>query len=275
MAGDTGDIGDVADLGRRQFIFKSAALMAGGVAGFNPFLKALAHEAVFRPRISIIIDDVGFSLSRANHFLELDFPLTYSVLPRLRDSLRIAEMIHGQGHEVMIHQPMEPYNGDIDPGPCALYVDDHPDKIRAILESNLSDFPFAVGINNHMGSRFTSSESCVSRALQIIKSSNRFFLDSITSSHSKGYQTALRLHMPAGRRDIFLDNSPDEINILKQLKRLMARARTCGQAVGIGHPYPQTVRALKWFIKQEDLSGYYFTHISNIIYPERPVHTHV
>ena len=259
---------DIKDIGRRRFIFRSAAIMAGGMLGFNPFIKALACENMSHPQISIIIDDIGFTFSGANSFLELDIPLTYSVIPRLKESLRISEMILKQGHEIMVHQPMEPYNNEIDPGPCALYVADQPDKIRTILESNISDYPFAVGVNNHMGSRFTSNEDSVSQALQIIKSNNRFFLDSVTSSHSKGYQTALKLHMPTGRRDIFLDHNPDEVIIQKQLKRLMAIARAFGQAVGIGHPYPQTAQALKSFIEQHDLSKCNFTYISKIIYPD-------
>ena len=259
---------DIKDIGRRRFIFRSAAFVAGGIVGFNPFIKALACENICHPQISIIIDDIGFSYSIASSFLELDIPLTYSVIPRLKKSLSIAEMIREQGHEVMIHQPMEPYNDEIDPGPCALYVGDQPEKIRTILESNLADYPFAVGVNNHMGSRFTSNENSVFQALQVIKSDNRFFLDSVTSSHTKGYQTALKLHMPTGRRDIFLDHIPDESIIQKQLKRLMNIARAFGHSVGIGHPYPQTVQSLRRFIEQHDLSKCNFSYISKIIYPD-------
>lgn len=265
----------IEDIGRRRFILKGAALLAGGIIGFNPLLKAQACKTACCPQISIIIDDIGFSLSRADSFLELGFPLTYAVLPRLKKSGRIAKTISEQGHEIMLHQPMEPYNEKIDPGPGALHVNDHPEKIRATLETNLSDFPSAVGVNNHMGSRFTSSENSISRALKIIKSNNRFFLDSITSSHSKGYQTALKLHMPAGRRDVFLDHYPEERNILKQLKRLTALAKTHGQAVGIGHPYLQTVRALKCFKETQDLTGFCFTYVSSIIYPDLPDYDYI
>ena len=176
--------GNTKDMDRRRFIFRSAAFVAGSMVSFNPFINALAYEHLSHPQISIIIDDIGFTYSGTYNFLELGIPLTYSVLPRLKESTRIAELIHEQGHEVMIHQPMEPYNDEIDPGPYALYVSDQPDKIRDILEANLADYPFAVGVNNHMGSRFTSNENSVLQALQIIKSNNRFFLDSVTSSHS-------------------------------------------------------------------------------------------
>ena len=56
----------------------------------------------------------------------------------------------------MLHLPMEPL-GDEDPGPGALLVDMKNMELNQRLNLALEKFPNFVGINNHMGSRFTSN----------------------------------------------------------------------------------------------------------------------
>ncbi|RLA80522.1 MAG: hypothetical protein DRG33_02210 [Deltaproteobacteria bacterium] len=51
--------------------------------------------------------------------------------------------------------------------------------------------------------------------------------------------------MAAIGRDVFLDNDQDEEAFLKQWRVLLRRARRRGRAVGICHPYPSTIRALR------------------------------
>ena len=86
-----------------------------------------------RPEIAIIIDDVGYNFSRVLPFLELGVPITFSVLPRLAYSTVSAEKVHEEGHEVMLHQPMEPCNPLIDPGPGALYLSQSTKEICGII----------------------------------------------------------------------------------------------------------------------------------------------
>jgi polysaccharide deacetylase 2 family uncharacterized protein YibQ len=123
---------------RRSFLLKSAGLLVGSLFGVNSFSKVFALEKhqthpFIKPRIALIIDDIGYSLSRARRFLDLGAPITYSILPRQVYSHDLAIEIHGQGHEIMLHQPMEPYNANLfDPGPGALYVGDGAERIGMI-----------------------------------------------------------------------------------------------------------------------------------------------
>jgi polysaccharide deacetylase 2 family uncharacterized protein YibQ len=151
---------------------------------------------------------------------------------------------------------MEPFDPQIDPGPGALFVGDRQYKIDRILEENIAEVPYATGINNHMGSRFTSCQEEIRDTLKVVKTRGLFFIDSLTTSRSVGYQTAKRLRMATARRNIFLDNSPEEPAILSQLYRLRQHARRYGYAIGIGHPYPETARAIDSFqgiIRKSDL----------------------
>lgn len=199
------------------------------------------------PRIALIIDDIGSSISRARAFMALGLPITFSILPRLPYSEFLAEEIHGEGHEIMLHQPMEPYCHEIDPGPGAVYVAYRGPKIENIVENNLLQIPQAKGVNNHMGSRFTSSSRKVTQALRIIKQRDLFFVDSLTSVHSKAYRMAKRLHMRTAPRNVFLDDPPDPPAMRFHFRHLVHHARQYGSAIGIGHPHLTTLRALHEF----------------------------
>ena len=77
-------------------------------------------------------------------------------------------------------------------------------------------------------------------------------MDSFTSNRSVAYATAMSYHMPTAHRNIFIDNKREEEAILAQLYRLGQHAVRHGRALGIGHPYPETVRAIKRFTQDLD-----------------------
>lgn len=239
-----------AAINRREFLCKSVAFSIGSLLGLNTFARAFASDTpVLEPRIALIIDDIGFSRSRLDIFLEIEAVMTFAVLPRLPMSLKLAEKIHSLGYEIMLHQPMEPADASIDPGPGAVFVGYNKDEISMIMEENISEFPFATGVNNHMGSRFTACEREMKDVIKILKDKGLFFVDSLTTNHSAGYQAAKSLNVAAAKRNIFLDRVPVVSSITGQLEKLKARARKTGSAIGIGHPYPETAEAIALFKK--------------------------
>jgi len=251
---------------RRHFLYKSAYFFAGSLLGFNCFSKALASErSFFQPRIAIIIDDIGFSRSRVRQFLELGIPMTFAVLPRLNNSCLLAEEIHTQDHEIILHQPMEPYASNLDPGPGAIYVGDGANRITNTIKDNISSVPCIIGVNNHMVSRFTACQKDMNAALRVIKKNGLFFIDSVTTSRSTAYQTAKKLSVSTAFRNIFLDNRREESAILSQLHKLKKHAMRYGHAIGIGHPYPETARAIGCFKRDIKGSGTSFVHVSDLL----------
>lgn len=243
--------------------------MAGSLIGFNLFSKSYALEkkdtSQIRPCIALIIDDIGYSLSRARQFLELGVPITFSILPKLPNSINLSAEIKNKGHEIMLHQPMEPCNSSLDPGPGALYAQDGEERITRVIEENISEIPFAAGINNHMGSKFTALPDKMNHALRIVKEKKMFFVDSLTSNHSKGFSTARALNMAAAHRNIFLDNIVEEPAVIYQLLKLAKIARKHGSAVGIGHPFPETASAIKKFCSRYNSSAVSLVYISEVI----------
>jgi len=152
--------GSSGGLNRRQLIRQLSWTIGGCLMGFLNISKVLASDSTqdqttIFPKIALIIDDIGHSRSLADQFVELQATLTFSVLPHLAYSRQLAQELHHQGYEVMLHQPMEPLNDCCDPGPGAVFVGDNANQIESIIQSNISEIPFAKGVNNHMGSRFT------------------------------------------------------------------------------------------------------------------------
>jgi polysaccharide deacetylase 2 family uncharacterized protein YibQ len=232
----------------------------------------LVHAAGLAPgprrksaAMAIIIDDIGFSRSRAHNFLSLNIPLTFSILPRITYTRELAETLHGAGHEIMLHQPMEPVDNSFNPGPGALYTAYRQPEIVAAIEKNISQIPNVIGVNNHMGSKFTADPDKMRQALDVVKSRQLFFVDSMTTNRSAGFPTASRLGITAVRRNIFLDNRLAVADILRQLDQLQGHALKTGKAVAIGHPFPETVAALRIFNRRRKKAGVKFVHISGIL----------
>ena len=253
---------------RRSFLVNGLTYLAGSLLGLNLFSMAEAKERRFWPmpnpsgqgrslsapisKIALIIDDIGYSVSRARAFLSLKMPMTFSILPQLRHSKELAEEIAETGREVMLHQPMEPYGNEIYPGPGALYTSDEDRIIEETIAENLWEIPQATGVNNHMGSRFTSCSTKVIHALKIIKKKELFFVDSLTSRYSQAYKMARQLQMRTAPRNVFLDHTPDIHLIHRQLICLKQHAMKHGAAIGIGHPHLSTLSALENFKQNLD-----------------------
>lgn len=228
-------------------------------------LERLAPAPVQPPRISIIIDDVGFSSVALRPFYGLDLPLAFAVFPCLPRTAALANGLDERGYEVLLHQPMEPYRAGLNPGKGVLKLADSAERIARITRDNLAQIPQAIGVNNHMGSRFTAHTKPMEATLAVVKQAGLFFVDSRTTGRSVAYRTAQALQVSTARRDVFLDNRRDEQAITKQLRTLVRISRTHGSAIGIGHPYGETARAIRDFRPELARSGVEMVRVSSLV----------
>jgi polysaccharide deacetylase 2 family uncharacterized protein YibQ len=219
-----------------------------------------------RPRIAIVVDDLGSNKRVAEELLRLDASLTFSIFPLEPSSRRIAHKAHAQGREVILHLPMEPRGYPLkDPGKGALFVSMGERELLRQLRKDLEAVPFIKGVNNHMGSRFMEHGEKVRLVLQELQKRGLFFLDSRTTSKSQGYQIARELALRTDTRDLFLDNETDVQDIQAQLEKLIRIARNNGTAIGICHPYPSTITALKEMIPQIKAEGIQIVPLSQAL----------
>lgn len=199
-----------------------------------------------KPRVAIIIDDLGYDARLAEQFLSCGIPLTFSILPHSPANKIIARAAHEKGWEVMLHLPMEPTEYPaVNPGPGVLLTSMSPDELLRKLENNLADVPYVAGVNNHMGSRMTKVSTQLYQIFSVLKKNGFFFVDSRTTSETLCRPSARLLQVPFAERDIFLDNVPGPDYIAHQLEQLVELARQKGGAIGIAHPHAVTARVLK------------------------------
>jgi polysaccharide deacetylase 2 family uncharacterized protein YibQ len=202
-----------------------------------------------RPRVAIIIDDIGYDRQLLRQFLSLDIPLTFAVLPESPFQQRMVKEIHSRGREIMLHQPMEPEEyPQVNPGPGALLASMAPDDLIAQLNRNLDALPGVKGINNHMGSRLTAESARMYQVFSVLKERQLFFVDSRSTVATVCRPSARMFQVPFAERDVFLDHYQDAVFVRKQFRELLREADKHGQAVAIGHPYPVTVKIFKEFL---------------------------
>jgi polysaccharide deacetylase 2 family uncharacterized protein YibQ len=254
-------------LTRRDFLLKTGAVTAGAVFSSNFFAHALPEKSpiINNPKIAIILDDVGYNMSYIRPFLELKVPITFSILPHIHYSRRLAKRINDEGHQIMLHQPMEPHNSLLNPGPGTLYLNQNIEELHETVEKNIMSFPFAVGVNNHMGSLFTESRQKVLETLKVFKAKEFFFIDSVTSRNSHAFVTAENLNMKTASRNIFIDNQNNKTSICRQLAKLKKHALKFGSAIGIAHPRPETACAMAEFFYSGEASNLSVEYISGIL----------
>ncbi|MHB8764551.1 MAG: divergent polysaccharide deacetylase family protein [Deferrisomatales bacterium] len=208
-----------------------------------------------RPRLAVVIDDLGRDLALAQAFLDLELPVTPAILPFLPHSRGTVELARARGREFLLHLPMQPrgYPG-VDPGEGALLEGMSQADVRRRVAEGLAWTPGAAGVNNHMGSRLTELEGPMGWVMDELASRDLLFLDSATSAQSVAARVARDAGLAWARRDVFLDNELKDEAIEAQIAKAARQAQRTGQAVAIGHPHAGTLRALRrWEPKLREL----------------------
>lgn len=195
---------------------------------------------------AIIIDDIGYDMKPVRELLNIDAQITFAVLPLLSHSREAAEEVHQAKREILLHLPMEPRSYPEDkPGAGALFTDMSDEEVVIQVEKNLSSVPYAIGVSNHMGSKFMSDEEKLTIVFRQLKKRNLFFIDSRTTNDSKAMAASQKVHLNIASRRMFLDNERDYSKIYRILLDLALTPADRSPVIVIGHPYPETIRALR------------------------------
>ena len=222
------------------------------------------RDLASKPLIAIVIDDVGLDRPHSKRAWELPGPLTMSFLPYAKDLREQAKAARARGQELMLHLPMEP-GGHADPGPNALLVSLNEDELRHRVTTALDSFDGYVGVNNHMGSRFTAYRPGMESVLRQVKAHGLLFLDSRTTPSTVGDQVAQEIGLPSVARNVFLDDEETIDAVRRKLAETEAVARRQGFAVAIGHPHEATIQALAEWLPGVAGKGFALAPLSAVL----------
>jgi uncharacterized protein len=198
------------------------------------------------PRIAIIIDDLGYRWAEGLRAARLPGPVAVAILPHTTYAAPLAREADARGKEIVLHVPMQalPPGGELGPG--ALELSQTRAELAIVLAGDLAAVPLARAVSNHMGSSLTREPVPMRWIMEELRSHGPlFFIDSYTTPDSVGLQVAREVGVPALRRDVFLDGDSSPEAIEREWRRLVARARERGSALGIGHPHAATLELLE------------------------------
>lgn len=229
-----------------------------------------AHDFGFPPALKnavlcVVFDDGGQNVAQLKKCLALPFPVTVAVLPRLAHSKECATLVRQSGNEVILHQPMQAINLNVNPGEGAILPQMSGAEIAATLSQNIAEIGPIAGINNHEGSLITEDEVKVGFVLETVHQKKIYFLDSRTSSATKIPSVSMEMGFPYFQRDIFLDNEKTRENILQELRRGVEIANRQGFVIMIGHVWSAEIlpAVLEEVYPELQRKGYRFSTVSN------------
>ncbi len=187
-------------------------------------------------KVAIIIDDLGNHMRGTEEMLQMPFPITLAVMPFMETTRADAEKAHAYGKDVIIHLPMEPVKGKkswLGPNPITHDLSD--DEIRRRVYLAIDDVPYAVGMNNHMGSKILGDKRIMQIVLEICKERGLFFIDSKTGSDSVVATLTGQLEMAFIRNEMFFDDVNSQGYIEKQIRKMEKYLQTHDHCIAIGH----------------------------------------
>ncbi|MCK9329482.1 MAG: divergent polysaccharide deacetylase family protein [Candidatus Cloacimonetes bacterium] len=168
-------------------------------------------------KLCIIIDDFGgYDGDLLDKFCQTDQAVTFAIIPQLTHSKTVMHKAVKSGHEVIVHIPMQPENGNIKLTDNTITDKLSNQEIYDQIKSFFTELNYAIGANNHMGSKITQSKPLMQSILKYFVEKDFYFIDSFTIASSIAYTTAQEMGLASARRNLFLDAPENSDEVLSQ-----------------------------------------------------------
>jgi len=156
-------------------------------------------------------------------------------------------------------------NGGGPDEPIELYPGMDSSAVGHTFAAMLDTVPYAVGVNNHEGSRGTSDSALMSELMPLLLERKLFFVDSRTTTATVAETAAHTAGVPATSRNVFLDDEQSPGAIRKQFALAVRDAREKGSALAIGHPHPKTLQVLSEMLPEAERQGVTLVFASDLV----------
>lgn len=217
------------------------------------------------PKVVIVMDDFGYNMNDLEELFAAKSPITFSILPNLPYSRRLAELASSKGYEVILHLPLEANDksAPLEAGTIKTGMDEK--EVIAILEKNIENITGLRGTSNHQGSKATENKALMTIILKDLKKRNLFFFDSLVTQKSICRDVAAALGVPYAKRDMFLDNTNSADYIERQALALRKFAFKNGRAIAICHDRKNTIAVLSKMMPELAADGIVFVRLSDMV----------
>ncbi|MCL2063512.1 MAG: divergent polysaccharide deacetylase family protein [Candidatus Cloacimonetes bacterium] len=217
------------------------------------------------PILCIIVDDFGaYDGPLLDAFAELDPAVTFAILPGLPFSQIAMRKAILSGREIIVHMPMEADTDDVSPGHNAILSHYSSGAIYDRVVEYFTELNFALGANNHMGSKITSNQNLMRSVFRYFSERGIFFIDSRTTNDTIAREIAREMRIPFAERDLFLDSPDNTDEIMWERLRDLERLRdTQGMALVITHCFDRgRLQRLRAFIEEAQKMGFVLVPVS-------------
>ena len=200
-------------------------------------------------RIALVLTGLGVGDSESTVALgRLPPQITVAVSPYAKEPQEWADKARGEGHEVLVELPMEPFDfPDSDPGPRTLLVAASAQENEKRLTWMLTRFTGYVGAVNSQGGRFLSESSALEPVIAFLAKRGILWVDVSSGDNSATAGAAARQKAlaVAGAMRIDAIQTPEAIDA--KLLDLEDRAKDAGFAVGVASGYLVSIdRIAEW-----------------------------
>ncbi len=239
---------------------------------FPALLFAAVPAVAERPRVAIIIDDLGYQLKAGRRAIALPGPIAFAILPGTPRGDALARKAHESGKEVLLHLPLQANTRHSGQEPDGINLDMSREVVSATFARALQSVPYVIGVNSHRGSLLTRHPGHMQWLMEEIRARDElFFIDSYTTHESVALQMAHESGVNAVRRDVFLDPDRSSDTVAQEFERMIRLARKRGSVVAIGHPYPATLEFLEKELPRLEERGIELVAISELMKDDEPV----
>jgi uncharacterized protein len=217
------------------------------------------------PTIAIVVDDTGPAPQNLDKWLDVDAPVTFSVMPYCSSTKNLSQKLYDAGFRIMMHIPTENAPPNSFSGKGQLATGMNQATVFSTLDADLADIPNVTGINNHQGGKGCNDLNLMAYECQWAQQKGLFVVDSDSSTASKVTKAATSLGMPRRLNQLFIDHQNEPDYIRKIMRQLADIARRNGTAIGICHFHrPNTPTVVGEMVKTLKAEGIHFAFVQDI-----------
>ncbi|MBN8958060.1 MAG: divergent polysaccharide deacetylase family protein [Rhizobiales bacterium] len=218
------------------------------------------------PRVAMVVGRLGISANMLTEALaKLPGPVTLAVTPYGADLERWVARARGEGHEVLLQVPMEPFDyPENDPGPQTLLTSLPPEQNINRLHWFMARFGGYVGLANYMGARFVMNDASVGAVIRESGKRGLMFFDDGATPRTVTGTAAGSANVPYAKADIVIDATPNAAEIEGALAKLEAAAHERSFAVGYASALPVSIERIANWAKTLSARGVTLVPISAV-----------